>query len=118
MAKGRPRAVVKGGAAHLSDPSSAAAASSSAAAASCGGGDGGGGVGVPHAPVFYPTEEEFVDPLAYIDRIRPLAEPFGICRIVPPKSWLLPSPSTSPRSRSPPSLRHSHCVLRFYFFFF
>ncbi|OAY80766.1 Lysine-specific demethylase JMJ18 [Ananas comosus] len=91
MAKGRPRDVVKGGAAHLSDPSSAAAASSSAAAASYGGGDGGGGgVGIPHAPVFYPTEEEFVDPLAYIDQIRPLAEPFGICRIVPPKSWAPP----------------------------
>ncbi|XP_020112554.1 uncharacterized protein LOC109727081 isoform X2 [Ananas comosus] len=90
MGKGRPRAVEKGGAAHLSDPSSSAAAASSSSAASCGGGDGGGGVGVPHAPVFYPTEEEFVDPLAYIDQIRPLAEPFGICRIVPPKSWAPP----------------------------
>ncbi|URE27973.1 JmjC domain, hydroxylase [Musa troglodytarum] len=42
---------------------------------------------VPQAPVFYPTEEEFADPLAFIFKIRPLAEPFGICRIVPPRSW-------------------------------
>ncbi|OAY67314.1 Lysine-specific demethylase [Ananas comosus] len=42
------------------------------------------------APVFYPTEEEFEDPLNYINNIRPRAEPFGICRIVPPPSWKPP----------------------------
>ncbi|KAJ3672154.1 hypothetical protein LUZ60_006875 [Juncus effusus] len=42
------------------------------------------------APVFYPTEEEFKDTLKYIESIRPLAEPFGICRIVPPNSWRPP----------------------------
>ncbi|XP_062233943.1 lysine-specific demethylase JMJ17-like isoform X2 [Phragmites australis] len=50
----------------------------------------GGGVSVPEAPVFHPTEEEFADPLAYVAVIRPLAEPFGICRIVPPPSWSPP----------------------------
>ncbi|CAN6162576.1 unnamed protein product [Urochloa humidicola] len=45
---------------------------------------------VPEAPVFRPTEEEFADPLAYVARIRPLAEPYGICRIVPPSSWSPP----------------------------
>uniref|UniRef100_A0A0E0AET4 [Histone H3]-trimethyl-L-lysine(4) demethylase n=1 Tax=Oryza glumipatula TaxID=40148 RepID=A0A0E0AET4_9ORYZ len=52
----------------------------------------GSGVGssVPEAPVFRPTEEEFGDPLAYVARIRPLAEPYGICRIVPPPSWSPP----------------------------
>ncbi|KAJ1260901.1 hypothetical protein BS78_10G267700 [Paspalum vaginatum] len=45
---------------------------------------------VPEAPVFHPTEEEFADPLAYVARIRPLAEPYGICRIVPPSSWSPP----------------------------
>ncbi|CAL9155009.1 unnamed protein product [Musa hybrid cultivar] len=39
------------------------------------------------APVFYPTEEEFKDTLKYIASIRPSAEPYGICRIVPPSSW-------------------------------
>ncbi|XP_042486913.1 lysine-specific demethylase JMJ18-like [Macadamia integrifolia] len=43
-------------------------------------------------PVFYPTEEEFKDTLKYIASIRPRAEPYGICRIVPPPSWKPPCP--------------------------
>ncbi|KAJ1404016.1 Zinc finger, C5HC2-type [Sesbania bispinosa] len=44
------------------------------------------------APVFYPTEEEFQDTLKYISSIRARAEPYGICRIVPPSSWKPPCP--------------------------
>lgn len=37
------------------------------------------------APVFRPTSEEFkLGPLEYIKKIRPYAEQFGICRIIPP----------------------------------
>lgn len=36
------------------------------------------------APVFIPTAEEFKNPLVYIQKIRPLAEKFGICKIKPP----------------------------------
>lgn len=44
----------------------------------------------PEAPVFEPTEEEFSDPLAYINRIRPQAEKSGICKIKPPPNWQPP----------------------------
>ncbi|CAH0562135.1 unnamed protein product [Brassicogethes aeneus] len=44
----------------------------------------------PEAPVFYPTEEEFQDPLAYISKIRPTAECTGICKIKPPSNWQPP----------------------------
>ncbi|GLU17472.1 hypothetical protein SLE2022_338380 [Rubroshorea leprosula] len=45
---------------------------------------------IDDAPVFYPTVEEFEDTLAYIEKIRTKAQPFGICRIVPPPSWTPP----------------------------
>ncbi|KAJ2212498.1 hypothetical protein IW140_005506 [Coemansia sp. RSA 1813] len=43
--------------------------------------------GLPDAPTFYPSAEEFTDPLEYIQRIRPEAEKAGICKIVPPAGW-------------------------------
>lgn len=42
------------------------------------------------APVFHPTLEEFEDTLGYIEKIRPMAISYGICRIVPPSSWTPP----------------------------
>jgi hypothetical protein len=39
---------------------------------------------------FVCADEEFVSPLDYIDSIRARAEPFGICRIVPPAGWKCP----------------------------
>ncbi|TPX31535.1 hypothetical protein SmJEL517_g05157 [Synchytrium microbalum] len=43
--------------------------------------------GLPEAPVFHPTPEQFQNPLLYIQSIRPLAEDAGLCKIVPPASW-------------------------------
>mmetsp|Transcript_22662 Transcript_22662/g.62918 ORF Transcript_22662/g.62918 Transcript_22662/m.62918 type:complete len:407 (-) Transcript_22662:1702-2922(-) len=45
---------------------------------------------LPEAPVFRPSAEEFEDPLTYISSIRALAEPWGICKIVPPVSASVP----------------------------
>lgn len=44
----------------------------------------------PEAPVFEPTAEEFKDPMAYIAKIRPIAEQTGICKIRPPPDWQPP----------------------------
>ncbi|KAL1194743.1 Lysine-specific demethylase JMJ15 [Cardamine amara subsp. amara] len=45
---------------------------------------------IDEAPIFRPTLEEFEDVLAYIASISPLAEPYGICRIIPPLTWSPP----------------------------
>ncbi|XP_031789602.1 protein Jumonji isoform X1 [Nasonia vitripennis] len=39
------------------------------------------------APTFRPSEKDFQDPLEYIDKIRPIAEKFGICKVVPPSNF-------------------------------
>lgn len=39
------------------------------------------------APTFHPTEKDFQDPLEYIEKIRPLAEKYGICKVVPPANF-------------------------------
>lgn len=44
----------------------------------------------PEAPVFEPTDEDFENPLRYIDKIRPVAEKCGICKIRPPPEWQPP----------------------------
>jgi len=43
--------------------------------------------GIEPAPVFRPTEEDFADPLAYINSCRPEGERCGIVCIVPPPSF-------------------------------
>eukprot|EP00899_Mesostigma_viride_P019506 jgi/Mesvir1/27557/Mv07307-RA.2 len=45
---------------------------------------------LPEAPTFYPTLEQFQDPVSYIRSIRQQGEKAGICKIVPPKGWKPP----------------------------
>jgi hypothetical protein len=45
-------------------------------------------IDVPWGPVFFPTVEDMEgSPLDYIDKIRPIAQKYGICKIVPPEGW-------------------------------
>ena len=44
----------------------------------------------PDAPVFRPSADEFENPLRYIASIRPSAEAYGICKVIPPKGWKPP----------------------------
>ncbi|CAM9837646.1 unnamed protein product [Choristocarpus tenellus] len=46
--------------------------------------------GVVEAPCYYPSVEEFREPLKYIAHIRSEAERYGICRISPPQGWKPP----------------------------
>lgn len=46
--------------------------------------------GLQDCPAFYPTPEEFRDPMSYIRSIAPQAQEFGIAKIVPPETWRMP----------------------------
>lgn len=39
---------------------------------------------IPECPVFFPTKEEFEDPLIYLQKVAPRASKYGICKIVSP----------------------------------
>lgn len=41
-------------------------------------------------PVFYPSLDEFRDPITYIRSIHEKAVGYGIAKIVPPKEWEMP----------------------------
>ncbi|KAF7332414.1 Jumonji superfamily protein [Mycena kentingensis (nom. inval.)] len=46
--------------------------------------------GLEDCPTFYPTAEEFKDPMAYIRSISQIANDHGICKVVPPPDWKMP----------------------------
>lgn len=46
--------------------------------------------GLEDCPEFYPTLDEFKDPMAYIRSISNDAEKYGICKIIPPEGWQMP----------------------------
>ena len=42
-----------------------------------------------NAPVFFPSQEEWKDPIAYITSISAQVAPSGMCKVVPPKGWMV-----------------------------
>ncbi|KAJ3826753.1 jumonji superfamily protein [Lentinula raphanica] len=46
--------------------------------------------GLQDCPEYFPTKEEFEDPMAYIKSISAEAKEYGICKIVPPEDWKMP----------------------------
>ena len=56
--------------------------------------------GLEDCPTYYPTAEEFKDPLGYIRSVSDHAKNYGICKIVPPESWKMPFMTDTEVSRS------------------
>jgi len=62
----------------------------------------------PDAPVFYPTCDEFADPMEYVEKIRPIASRAGLCKIIPPKEWQPPFCVNVDEFRFTPRIQHIH----------
>lgn len=65
--------------------------------------------GIPDAPTFRPTEEEFREPMEYIRKIAPHGSKCGIAKIIPPDSWNPPfAINTEVCISGPPSTACNH----------
>ncbi|KAK9059385.1 hypothetical protein SSX86_022005 [Deinandra increscens subsp. villosa] len=54
---------------------------------------------VPECPVYFPSIEEFEDPLVYLQKIASEASRFGICKIVSPLSATIPAGTVLTREK-------------------
>ncbi|MFT7811654.1 protein Jumonji-like [Arapaima gigas] len=57
--------------------------------------------------VLRPDQAEFHDPLMYLDSVREQAEPYGLCRVIPPPSWR-PECKLSDEMRFVTQVQHIH----------
>ncbi|XP_025115255.1 protein Jumonji-like isoform X5 [Pomacea canaliculata] len=63
--------------------------------------------GLEEMSTFRPSEEEFSDPISYISSIKEQAEPFGMCKIIPPASWKMES-KVNEEIRFTTQIQHLH----------
>lgn len=57
------------------------------------------GQGLPPAPVYRPSEEDFADPVTYLCNIAVESSPYGIAKIIPPPSFRPPNRALEPGFR-------------------
>ncbi|XP_051791451.1 protein Jumonji isoform X1 [Erpetoichthys calabaricus] len=62
---------------------------------------------ITEVPVYRPNHKEFQDPLAYIESIQEQAEPYGLCRVIPPSDWR-PECKLSDEMRFVTQVQHIH----------
>ncbi|KAL0580509.1 hypothetical protein V5O48_001496 [Marasmius crinis-equi] len=55
--------------------------------------------GLEDCPEYYPSAEEFKDPMTYIRSIVNQAKEYGICKIIPPEGWNMPFVTDTERFR-------------------
>jgi histone demethylase JARID1 len=67
---------------------------------------------IREGPTYYPSTEEFKDPLKYIRSISTEAAQYGICKIVPPKEWNPPCQVSLDDPRRFPTKRQEINVLQ------
>jgi len=69
--------------------------------------------GLEDCPTFYPSLEEFKDPIKYLQAISPKAKEYGICKIVPPVGWRMPFYTDTEVRRSPRDNTQGTCMADF-----
>ena len=67
---------------------------------------------IKEAPVYYPTTDQFRDPLKYIHSISRVASQYGICKIVPPEGWNPPQQVDMGDQRRFPTKRQEINILQ------
>ena len=67
--------------------------------------------GLEDCPTYYPTQDDFRDPMAYVRKISEQAREYGMCKVVPPPGWKMPFVTDT--EVSPSLVRHGLLLCAF-----